>query len=479
MSAIARASEHPRLDAVRVEQVDGDRWREAVERELGEGGRFLGLHAAGAKEAPEVRCLFAAGHQTVVLRSAARAGRLPTIVDLLPAANWDEREAHDAYGVVFEGHEPLRPLLDHDPDLARWTVPVRGHDPYQVAVGPIHAGVIESGHFRFHVVGERILYLDVRLFYNHRGLERAAEGTTAASEGIRYAQRACAGCAVTNSVAYAHAYEAAAGLWPNDALADLRTLLLELERLWNHLNDISAICAGVGFAAGAMAFASLKERAQRLNERTAGHRFLFDTITIAGSPLVIDRDDARTLREDLRELRADSARYWRELQFNSSVQARLTGVGTLTGEQALALGTVGPAARAAGIRYDRRQDSPRLGYASFTAAAPSAARDLAARLQHPRRDRPGDEQDVGVPGGGDDREAVLLQVVVGSGSSRELVLAAVAGAGVDVAERERAAQRCLGQSGLAAEAVQFSKQDEDRRCSFSGRRRRSRARSSC
>ena len=104
-------------------------------------------------------------------------GRVPSIVDLAPAAGWDEREAHDLYGSTSTGHEPLRPLVDHDPDLAAWTVPVRGHDPYQVAVGPIHAGVIESGHFRFHVVGDRILHLDARLFYKHRGLERAAEGT--------------------------------------------------------------------------------------------------------------------------------------------------------------------------------------------------------------------------------------------------------------------------------------------------------------
>ena len=137
---------------------------------------------------------------------------MPTIVDLAPAAGWDEREAHDLYGVRFDGHEPLRPLVDHDLDLARWTVPVRGDDPYQVAVGPIHAGVIESGHFRFHVVGDRILHLDARLFYKHRGLERAADGQSARRRGCAYASRACAACAVTNGVAYAHACEEALGL---------------------------------------------------------------------------------------------------------------------------------------------------------------------------------------------------------------------------------------------------------------------------
>ena len=138
---------------------------------------------------------------------------MPTIVDLAPSAGWDEREAHDLYGVRFDGHEPLRPLVEHDLVLAHWTVPVRGDDAYQVAVGPIHAGVIESGHFRFHVVGDRILHLDARLFYKHRGLERAAEGSTS-PEGARYVGRACAACAVASGLAYAHACEEILGVGP-------------------------------------------------------------------------------------------------------------------------------------------------------------------------------------------------------------------------------------------------------------------------
>ncbi len=151
-----------------------------------------------------------------------------------------------------------------------------------MAVGPIHAGVIESGHFRFHVVGERILHLDPRLFYKHRGLERAAEGREPV-EGLAFAQRACGACAVANSVAYALACEGVLGLMPSRELRRARTLLLELERLYNHLNDIAAICAGVGFAAGNMAFAALKERAMRLNDFLAGHRFLFGSIELGGS----------------------------------------------------------------------------------------------------------------------------------------------------------------------------------------------------
>ena len=111
-----------------------------------------------------------------MLGCAAVDGRVPTIVDLVPAADWDEREAHDLHGLGFDGHEPLRALVAHPQDPRAWMTPVTGDGVHEVAVGPIHAGVIESGHFRFHVVGERILRARPRLFYKHRGLERAAEG---------------------------------------------------------------------------------------------------------------------------------------------------------------------------------------------------------------------------------------------------------------------------------------------------------------
>jgi hypothetical protein len=176
---------------------------ERIDAALADGYRFAGLYAAAGGDV--VRVALAALDGGVRLESVAvQDGHVPSIVDLTAAAGWDEREAADLFGIRFDGHEPLRPLVDHDLALAHWTVAVRGDDAYQVAVGPTHAGVIESGHFRFHVVGDRILHLDARLFYKHRGLERAAEGRSL-EEGLAYAQRACAACAVSNSVAYAHA----------------------------------------------------------------------------------------------------------------------------------------------------------------------------------------------------------------------------------------------------------------------------------
>jgi Ni,Fe-hydrogenase III large subunit len=275
----------------------------------------------------------------------------------------------------------MRALAAHPVDPAQWMTPVTGEGVHQVAVGPIHAGVIESGHFRFHVVGERILAMDPRLFYKHRGLERAAEGRQA-DEALAYARRACAACSVTNTVAYAHAVESARGLEPDRELRLARTVLLELERLYNHLHDIGAICAGVGYAPGSMAFAALKDRAQQINMRAFGHRFLFGMVRVGGGAAELDALRTDASLGELRELHADTAAAWRELEFTGSLQARLDGIGVLGLDDARRLGAVGPAARAAGIRDDARSASPRLAYDGFTPAAlPAPTGDAGARLR--------------------------------------------------------------------------------------------------
>lgn len=353
-------------------------YRERIGTALTEGWRFAGLHAT----ATHVRVLLTDTVGRTRLESTPVAdGAVPTIVDLAPAAGWDEREAHDLHGVAFAGHEPLRPLVDHDLRLERWTVPVHGHDAYQVAVGPIHAGVIESGHFRCHVVGERILHLDTRLFYKHRGLERAAEGRSL-DEGLAYASRACGACAASNGVAYALACEDALGLVAPPQLARARTLLLELERLWSHLNDIAAVCSGVGLAAGNTRFAALTERARRLNAELTGHRFLFGTVRVGGSDLQLDRVAAHEACQNVERLQAEAESGWRELLFNRSFQDRLPDIGTVTVETARDLGTVGPAARASGLADDARAASPGLAYEGFQPALLArTAGDVQARLE--------------------------------------------------------------------------------------------------
>lgn len=355
-------------------------YRDGAQALLAGDRTFAGLYAVAAMG--PVRAVFAGNDGTIDVETVEVAdGEVPSIVDLVPAAAWDEREAHDLYGIRFDGHEPLRPLVHHDLDLASWTVAVHGPDAYQVAVGPIHAGVIESGHFRFHLVGEKILHLDARLFYKHRGLERAAEGAQL-DDGIRYVARACAACSVTNSVAYAQAVEQLLGYRAGPELARARTVLLELERVWSHLNDVSAVCAGTGLAAGAQRFAGLTERARRLNEELTGHRFLFGSVCVRGSRLTLDAVAICVAQRELAELRAQASSGWRELLFNRSFQDRLPGVGVVRSRDARRLGASGPAARASGLEEDARAASPDLAYDAFVPAIQTRALgDVQGRLE--------------------------------------------------------------------------------------------------
>jgi Ni,Fe-hydrogenase III large subunit len=183
-------------------------------------------------------------------------------------------------------------------------------------------------------------------------------------------------------VAYAHAVEEATGLRPSAELGRVRTVLLELERVWSHLNDISAVCAGTGLAAGAQRFAGLTERARRLNERLTGHRFLFGAVRVGGSDLVLDTDAISVAREELGALRVAAASGWRELIFNRSFDDRLLDIGVVRAKEARRLGATGPAARASGIAVDVRAVSPRLAYEEFAPIVPSrTVGDVKSRLE--------------------------------------------------------------------------------------------------
>jgi Ni,Fe-hydrogenase III large subunit len=358
-------------------------YHRAVSEALAAGARLASVYATTDAGVPVVRAVLCRPDGALETLSVdVRDGSVPSLVDVAPAAEWCEREAHDLQHIRFDGHDPLRPLVDHPPDLSSWTVPVTGGDVYQLAVGPIHAGVIESGHFRLHVVGDRVLHLDLQLFYKHRGLERAAEGHPI-DDAIAYAARACGACTVTNAVAYAQAAEQLRGLQPDGDVARARTLLLELERLWSHLSDVAAICSGVGLAAGNQRFASLCEEARRLNEAIAGHRFLFGSVDVGKSRLALDEHDLASARAVIGRLRTASARAWGDLGRNASFQDRLVDVGVLTRDAALALGAVGPVGRSAGIAVDAR--SAQDGLLSYDGFAPAAierpAGDVRARLE--------------------------------------------------------------------------------------------------
>ncbi len=231
---------------------------------------------------------------------------IPTLADLSFPAGQFERELGDSFGIRPEGHpmphrlvrhahwpsgwHPMRhdagPVPEFGPDVDAFPfVTVQGDGAYEIPVGPIHAGLIEPGHFRFSVVGETILRMKARLWFLHRGVEKLFEGRPAA-DGIALAERISGDTAVGHSLAFVQAVEDALGIEVDADAVAVRALLLEAERLHNHVNDLGAIANDVGYGIAHAQTGRLRELLLRHNKALTGHRLLRGGITIGGARLL-------------------------------------------------------------------------------------------------------------------------------------------------------------------------------------------------
>ena len=391
-----------------IERVSADALGARVADVLAGGGRFvmlLGLDErslGGGGLAVEAVARRADGTLARFRASVPlEAASYPSITRLVPAAHWDEREARDLLGITPLGHPDPRRLVLHErwprgyhplrkdvdahvgpPDAERRFVPfeVHGEGIYQLPVGPIHAGVIEPGHFRFSAMGERVLHLDARLFFTHRGLEKLVEGRsfTAATPVV---ERACGVCTVTHALAYAEAVERLTGTIVPSRARWARVLLAELERLYNHVGDLGNICAGIGFQPGVSRLGWLKERLLRANDALTGHRYLASVVGPGGLLADLDPDGLAALPRTLDAIGAELAAAVRALVRSEGVMSRLHGTGIVTADTARALGALGVAARASGLNDDLRRDRPYAAYGGLAVDVVTAASgDVAARF---------------------------------------------------------------------------------------------------
>jgi Ni,Fe-hydrogenase III large subunit len=313
---------------------------------------------------------------------------VPTATLITPAAAWYEREVQDQYGIVFEGHPDPRPLLFHEnwPEgvhpMAQHTVtlPAGERAPYpflkvdgdgvsEVAVGPIHAGIIEPGHFRFSGVGDTVLHLELRHFYTHKGTEKLFEGT-AVMNGAMIAESVSGDNCFAHAVAYSQAIENCFGVAVPARGRALRLVGLELERMMAHIADVGALCGDVGFSVPAVFTARLKELLLQSSALIFGTRCWRGIAVPGGVKRDLSVDDAR----DLSRVVADTARDFAELALivldTPSVQNRFESTGVLHREAARALGTVGLVARASGVNVDVRRDHPYGRYRELAIEVP-------------------------------------------------------------------------------------------------------------
>ena len=306
-----------------------------------------------------------------------QAQHYPGLQAIFPAAARMQRAIFDLSGVRADDADQ-RPWLRHSawPEGSRpLSEALRGIDPaalvadnyafqrvegegvHEVPVGPIHAGIIEPGHFRFSIVGEKVLRLEARLGYVHKGIERRFE-ELGLSEAHRLAARVSGDSAVAFSWAYCQACEALTGtLVPSRALW-LRALCLEIERMQNHLGDLGALGNDAGFGFALAQFSRLKEQLLRAVHFTLGQRYLLDAVVPGGVAVDITTVGATALRDCVRMIAAESLGLRNIYDEHAGVQDRFVGAGHVPPDLARRLGLMGLAGRASGQDLDLRVDQP-------------------------------------------------------------------------------------------------------------------------
>jgi Ni,Fe-hydrogenase III large subunit len=413
---VLRTWKAPGLAPAETHEIKPEDWGTVAELAHRHGFRWVGGWAVDAGSEVGVMAslrltamaCFERGGRYLAFRAGLPAGHaaLPSQTPWFPGANRAERHTRDAFGLVFAGHPDTRPWLRHrawKPDQfpLRKTFPKAGTDGaagtapdngyafqsalgagvYEIPVGPVHAGIIEPGHFRFLAVGETVLNLEERLGYVHKGIEKIAEGRDPESLA-RLAGRVSGDTAVAHAWAACMAMEKAAGVEVPERALLLRAVFAERERVANHLGDIGALCNDVAFAFANYQFTRLRELWLRNNRAWFGHRLLTDRVVPGGVARDISAEAAFAMSNELIRLRAELDELRPILDDSASLQDRLAGAGILPGETARALGCLGYVARASGIDYDLRKHAPYPPYDRI--AVRSACRregDVAARLQ--------------------------------------------------------------------------------------------------
>ena len=306
----------------------------------------------------------------------ARRGSFPSVGRLHPAAQRPERAIADLFGITPEATPDGRPWLDH----GHWGVchpmgeakpvtapqaypflPVEGESLHQVAVGPVHAGIIEPGHFRFTVQGETVVRLEQRLGYTHKGLASLMAGATI-TRGAELAGRMSGDSTVACSWAFAQAVESALGATVPERALWLRALMAELERLANHLGDVGAICNDAAFGMMLAQCSVLRERVLRACDACFGHRMMRDRIVPGGVSHDLDHSGIDTIKALVEEIRTTFPSLVLLYDRMASLQDRTVGAGILSPDLARRFGAGGFVGRASGRDFDARRD---LAYAPY------------------------------------------------------------------------------------------------------------------
>ena len=329
------------------------------------------------------------GWVEITLRAPREQTSFPSISSRVHAADWQEREAEDHFGIHFTGHPRLGDFVLHDEEWGEGVAPMRRDfdgpgtqverhpDPdwhprrilhtqgsFAMTVGPIHGGIAEPAHFLLETVGEDVVRAYPRLFFKYRAVEKMAEGKPVL-DALLLAERFNATQAFAHSFAFCHAVEKIAGAEVPPRAQALRVAFLELERLRSHVGAIRGICGSTALAVAESHAAILEEQLLRLSGSFCGHRYLFGLNTPGGLSRDFTDEACRSLVDRLGGLDISLGDLDKTLSRSSSFLDRLEEVGMVTHQQSLDHGLVGPVARASGLVCDLRAAHPYSGYERY------------------------------------------------------------------------------------------------------------------
>lgn len=393
-----------RLAPARLLRVAPASWTSAVALCKGLSMRWAAFWANETETGLEAfTCLEQEGHYLLLL-TTPEGPQLDSIAHIYPAADRPQRHAHDLLGVNFQGQFDSRRWTRHQawqedefplrrdwqpsdtpsptpPDDSYPFLRASGQAVYEIPVGPVHAGIIEPGHFRFQAVGEKIINLEKHLGYVHKGIEKLAQGRDL--EGLaRLAARVSGDSTVAHGWAACMAAERALGVTVPPRAQLLRAIMAERERIANHLGDIGAICNDVGFAFPLYQLHRLKELLLRENAELFGHRLMMDRIVPGGVAIDPDAVGTERMLAFSRELETEVTHLIEIIERSESLEDRLMTTGRLTPEWAAELGCLGYVGRASGLDFDVRRDAPYAPYQQVEVRVPVyRAGDVAARAK--------------------------------------------------------------------------------------------------
>lgn len=353
---------------------------QTLQHECQSDGRIEVLYARPLPKAGmELRYLINHAHErrfvVVICKAAAEA---PSMAKYFPLLGWYEREIHDVYGINFIGHPEPYPLVNPDPALRRQPL-TQDADIQRFPFGPVRAGVVESAEFIFYYAGEAIIHYHPYLFFKHRGMEKRFEGLLP-HQAVVYAERVSGIGSFTHALAFAQACEAASGCEVPLRARQLRVLVAELERIYNHLHYLGHLADTTTLKVGQAEGALLSEQAKQINGRLTGSRFLRGLITPGGLRRDIELKDWFELA--LEKLRTQSAWYVNFLLDTNSFRDRLLTTGRLDQRMAYDQGATGPVARASSVDRDLRRDHPYAAYDTLDVPVPVRERgDADARFR--------------------------------------------------------------------------------------------------